>query len=502
MRSHLGNNKYTEENISKVHSLIKPADVRAGEPIKAFIKKNEKSSEAKIWRISPLGVEIIKSDSLSHISKNDLIELEIFVGLERTGHLGLIVTDEYNENHIRLIAIRFYQDGVENWQGRDRRATKRWSCSSDFMPNGVCPNPGKFNDFIFFKVIDLSSNGLRFQTSLRNKFLIPGMSLKATVTLPTVGSCLLNLKVQNADIIDKSGKEHLSVGCSFQNISKTTLEMIGQYVYQFGPQTSLSDIKESGLQLSQLSKGIEFKYVRTKEEFEQVIELRKIAYGEAGKITSEDNLTDLYDARSRIIIGLFRGKVVASTRLIFNEIDDQMEHEQFITLDSRVPRKNDICEITRVCTHPEFRGADLLAGLLKYVALTVAQSGRRYILGSATSKLLGMYLKMGFKNLNIKYSHEALNSEEHFIFLCDITEVAVGKGCSPIVWNLLWSDVVKYISENHILSFNSDDNVRIGFYRLFKPIANLTMKYLKTKKVKRSKSTSLEQNTEGKQKTL
>ena len=147
-----------------------------------------------------------------------------------------------------------------------------------------------------------------------------------------------------------------------------------------------------------------------------------------------------------------------------------------------VPHKNQICEITRVCTHPDFRGADLLVGLLKFVSLTVAQSGRRYILGCATDSLLKMYLKMGFRSLNIKFSHASLNNIEHTLFLCDITEVAVGKGVSPIVWNLLWADVVSYVGENQIMQFDPAANIRIGIYSMFKPFAQIALNVLKVKK--------------------
>jgi predicted GNAT family N-acyltransferase len=229
------------------------------------------------------------------------------------------------------------------------------------------------------------------------------------------------------------------------------------------------------LRVSQISHGIEYKYVRTREEYNQVLELRRLAYGSVGKLTSDTAVADKFDTRSRIIIGVYKGAVVASTRLIFNEIEDKMEHEQFVTFDSRVPSKDQICEITRVCTHPDFRGADLLIGLVKFVSLTVAQSGRRYVLGCATDTLLPMYTKMGFRSLNIKYSHEALNNIQHTIFMCDITEVAVGKGINPIAWNILWADVVEYISQNQIMRFDPASNVRIGIYNFFKPIAKLLL---------------------------
>ena len=472
---------------SAIHSTIVPADVRPGEPIKAFVKVGTKFEEVTVWRLSPLGAELVKCDKLKKLSAGDQLEVEICVGKERTDHLALIVDGEFVEGHRELIAIRFYQEEPAAWKGNERRNGDRWGCSSDFLPNGVCPNPGKFNDFLFFKVTDISSSGFRLETSLRNKFLVRGMTLKSTVTLPMIGHAAIALKIENASISDKGGREFLMLGCSFVNPSQTFLKLIGQYLFQFGPAVSLKELSDSGLSVEQIAKGVEFKYVRTKAEFEQVLELRKLAYGAAGKLASEEDVTDIYDARARIIIGLFRGKVVASTRLIFNEIDQQMEHEQFVTFDSTIPNRDQICEITRVCTHPDFRGADLLAGLLKFISITVAQSGRYYILGCSTDSLLPMYMKMGFQNLGIKFTHGSLNNVEHTIFMCDVRNVMIGRGVGPIVWNVLWSDASKYMDENQILKFDPASNVRIGVYRLLRPIALLAMNWMKVRRKSKSR---------------
>ncbi len=474
-----------------LHSNIIPADIRLGEPVKAFIKFKSRHVEVRVWRLSPLGIEFVRNSTLDDLKIGDSLEIQVCIGVERTAHLGLVVTHESSEGPHHILGMRFYQEDGFDYSGTDRRESKRWTCAADFLPNGVCPNPGKFNEFIFFKITDLSSKGMRIQTSMRNKFLVQGMTLRSTITLPMVGNSSIALKIENASIIEKSGKEFLSLGCSFVQPSSSFLKLLAQYIFQFGSAGSLKELSDAGLRVEKIAGGIEYKYVRTKEEYNQVLELRKLAYGEAGKLAKESDVADIYDSRARIVIGLYKGKVVASTRLIFNEIQDQMEHEQFVSFDSRVPSKDQICEITRVCTHPEFRGADLLIGLMKFASLTVAQSGRRYVLGCATEKLLPMYLKMGFRSLKIDFTHESLNNTNHTIFMCDITEVAVGKGINPIAWNILWSDVVQYISANQIMRFDPANNVRIGIYNFFKPLAHLLIWYMSKKKKKIKKDGSM-----------
>ena len=229
----------------QIHSLITPADIRAGEPVKAYVKVQGSFQETRVWRISPLGVEFLKSPALGEVKVGDSLGIELSIGKEKTTHSGVIVSAVYEDDRRSIVGVRFYQNEEENWiDGSERRSSKRWSCSSEFLPNGVAPNPGKFNDFIFFKLIDVSSNGCRIETSLRNKFLVPGMKLNTTITFPVIGNVNIRLKVKNAALIEKSGKDFLSLGCSFSDPSKTFHQILAQDVFQFGSASSIKELKD------------------------------------------------------------------------------------------------------------------------------------------------------------------------------------------------------------------------------------------------------------------
>jgi predicted GNAT family N-acyltransferase len=224
--------------------------------------------------------------------------------------------------------------------------------------------------------------------------------------------------------------------------------------------------------------------VRSKEDYEQVLNLRKLAYGGVGKIRNDSEVADIFDSRSRIIVGIYKGQVIASTRLIFNEIEDQTEHEQFVNFPATFPRKDEICEITRVCTHPDFRGSDILMGLFRFVAITVVQSGRKYILGCATKDILSLYLKLGFEDTGLTYNHTALNNMAHTVFIGDVAKGLSGQGISPFVWNIVWRDVIDYMMERQIVQLDPMANVRIGLYKSLGPLSRFL--YRKAKKPRRA----------------
>jgi predicted GNAT family N-acyltransferase len=462
----------------KIHGPIAPEIGRIGEPIKAtvsFTKSGNKVTfPTRIWKISPLGVELVQSSELADLTEGMPIDLEIYIGLTSSSFRGLVVTSCHHDRDQPLIGIRLCSpDSEESWNGDERRTNRRWNCSSEFSPTGVTLNPGKFNDFVYFRVIDISSTGMLLFTSLRNKFLVPGMRLEMNLSLPMVGQVQVAVEVVNARINQVGGKEGLSLGVKFVNAAKQVRRALAHYVFQFGAAGSIAELKQSGLDLPQANKVIEFKYVRSEDEYQQVLELRRLAYGKAGKLTSSESVSDIYDTRSRIVIGVYRGRVVATTRLIYNELDDQMEHEEYVTFPNDFPRKDEICEITRVCTHPDFRGSEVLLGLFRYVAITVIQSKRKYILGCATTELLPLYEKLGFRTIGMSYKHAALNNIEHHIIMGDVAAGLSGKGVNPIVWNVVWRDVVDYVTNREILEFDALAYVRVAIYRLFKPLSRL-----------------------------
>jgi hypothetical protein len=75
---------------------------------------------------------------------------------------------------------------------------------------------------------------------------------------------------------------------------------------------------------------------------------------------------------------------------MYHEPDDKFEHERFTTLPSDLDRDRTI-EITRICTHPDFRRGDLLMTMMQVAVLRVIESGRWIVLGSATEKLVPVY---------------------------------------------------------------------------------------------------------------
>src|SRR4029453_1790093 len=118
-------------------------------------------------------------------------------------------------------------------------------------------------------------------------------------------------------------------------------EIVAQYLAQFGDESVLKSLRADGALPKTVSDSLEFAFVRSSAEYREVLELRRAAYAAEGKIppgTSADDMSNIFDSRSRIVVCKLRGRIVASARLTFHEQTDLLEHEEFLNWSPDLPR--------------------------------------------------------------------------------------------------------------------------------------------------------------------
>ena len=206
---------------------------------------------------------------------------------------------------------------------------------------------------------------------------------------------------------------------------------IGQTLFENNSNWCPKTLYHLQFPVESIKTAVNFKIVKTKQEYDAVITLRNKAYAQSGKVDQNSSLVDHLDERSIIIVAKHGPKVVASLRLIISESHQQFEHEQFLILPKYLPPKKDMMEITRVCTHPDYRAGDLLEGLFQYSALVSVNEDRNWILGSSTDSLLPLYLKLGFQRTPISFEHQDLSGLKHTLFYANKNDILLGPFHSP-----------------------------------------------------------------------
>lgn len=469
--------QFSTNTVSPIHGPFVPAEIREGEMIKAKVKSLDPEfffhQEMRVWRISPLGIELVVGEG-QHLKKGAHLALDIQIGFQKTSLDGLVVDELSEEDEHTVLHIRLVPPKTEKSSLIERRTSNRWLCSDQFFPTAVAANPVKFNDFIYFQIKDISFGGFKIQTSLRNKFIIPGLAFDCIVNFPMIAQVNMKLTVRHVRVELENGRESLSLGVTYDTRTKKLLDTIGSYLIQFGSVQSLADVQDSGFLVHNVSDAVSYSFVKTKEEFEEVLKLRFTAYTAAGKVSSDKthlDMTDHFDAKSRIVIGRYRGEIVCSARLIFHQVGEQMEQEKFVKWDLSLPRPDEVVEIMRACTRPDFRGSDLLIGMFKFMAVTVAQAKKNWIVICATDEMVPFYEQIGFRTVNLSYPHTGLNNVIHHVMIANFLDGMIGKTVGPIPWNLVWADSVSYLSHYEIIEVDPFTQMRLTIYKWFAPLA-------------------------------
>jgi len=438
----------------------------------------------RVWRLSPLGVELV-NESAESFEKGDAIDLEIVISGQRTLFEGLVVDVVHGEESDLVIGIRLSKKVSLQAPSGNRRSGERWLCSDDFLPTCVAPTPGRFDDFMYFQIRDISADGLQLGCSLRNKFLIPGMRLGLTAVFPMAQMAQIEVEIVRVGLSSSGGRDKLVLGTRFCGLSDFARMVLGQYIIQFSNVESLDELRAASLAPRKVSMGVDFYNLKTEADYALMLELRHLAHSRDGNLkdgAQVDDLADINDARSRIVIGKHKGRVVATVRIRFNELDEPMEHEAYLPWPKTLPRRDQIIEISRVATHPGFRKNDLLAALFRYAFVAVVQRDRPWVVMSCLDHMVPFYSKLGFSNTGLRHTEPQWREDRVLnVMIANAFDLILGRGVSPVYWNFVWKDIAKHHRSHGLVQVSGIDRTRLMAYEALSPVFNLALKLRRSK---------------------
>ena len=457
-----------------IHSIVTPAEIRSNERVTAHVKIGDASDwvTARVWRLSPLGIEIV-DDFGSTPSSGASLEVRLSIGKNLSTYSGTVVGKTEEPLPGKLIGIRFVGKVGPPYGDTERRKSPRWNCNPSFLPTCMTPNPVQFGDYVYGTVRNISSKGMQITTSLRNKHIVPGMNLELQLGFPMTAHVSITATVNRVSITSIAGKDLLELGLEFDPTTRTIRDSIGQYLLQFSDVGSVQALRDQGFSFVSIASGVDYYFVNTDEDYQRVLELRLIANALAKKIPegySINDMSDLFDTRGRIIAGRYRDQIAVSCRLHFSESGDPLEHESYISLPSDFPRRDQIMECARAATHPDYRGGDLWSTFIQHVAICAVQANRPWILLSTTEELIPMYSRIGFRKQNITYVDPMYPEMTQHLLLMPVLDCILGKSIDPFTWNIVWRDVADYILDSDIVDGDLLTSVRMRAYRILAPL--------------------------------
>ena len=469
---------------NEFHGPCFPLEVREETPVRLTLTPvgSSESKERRVWRLSSFAIEFLVEDA-------DLIDDKIFqtyqtkitVGSSVVFYDQLEVTQVNVEGRFKIAVLPLHPLTVTGDPSVPKRKNKRFYCSDQFLPTGLSQSDIEVGRKMFFRVRDVSAEGMQLVTSLRNSHILNGMRIELRVNFPMIGELDVPVIVKNLRIADTKGGQFLVMGVVYEQKTTRLLETIGQYLTQFGLIESMEELYLQGLSSTHIGSAVNFTFVKTDKDYQELLELRYKAYQGDGKVENEVNVEDMadpIDRNYRLIIGKINGKAVCSGRITRWESENSLEIESMIDWPDDLPEKKDVIEVTRVCTDPSFRGSDLLISLFKFMISAIVRSGRPWVVISATSKYVELYKKLGGRLTPHTYNHPQLGGAKHEVIIGNVHRSLSGRDMSPLYWNIVYSDLVLFLDQHDLLPLTVQDHGRIALYRLLKPLATFLEKYV------------------------
>ena len=460
---------------------LEPADVYVNDPILAKIRLCEPDQifiDAKVQSISPLSLEVVvDAERLTLGAINCEIDVQLIVADQklalRTTVAGRSATVA---GQVRLVlgfnsVLQVHPEvgeATSNKLSAEVTTPHLWDCSAEFFPTALALNPARYNDYIYFKVLAVSAHGLRLMCSHRNKMLLPGLRLKLQMSLPMIGEVCLDVQVEHVSVHVDQRKRGFDVVVKVLSLESYAREMIAQYLIQFGRVDSLDALRAGGLNPPSVARGVDFYFLRSKQDHADVLNLRLMAHRQFGNFQNTDvrpeDLDDEADESARILIGKHKGRAVASARFRFAQKDQPLIMQAHIHCANELPPREQIVEVSRACTDPEYRRGNLFANVVHQLFVSAIPAGRHFVLLVSLPNLLEFYKSIGCKELGLTQYDEFWNGEQH-LMLMNSVHVCLGRDVGPVFWNLMFREPYEYLMERGAIYPSTLDRLRLLVYR-------------------------------------
>jgi predicted GNAT family N-acyltransferase len=271
------------------------------------------------------------------------------------------------------------------------------------------------------------------------------------VMFPTIGEATVNAQIMHISM--SADSKELVLGLKFEEASDAFKNVVVKYLLNFSNESVEGDInslRSAGFKPKSIKSHIDFSFVESVEEYQQVLAVRLEAYQRAGKIESSAaavDMSDITDLSSKIVLAKHRGKVVGSVRLTVCLSDrDRFELDSSLKLSDKLDRKKTV-EVSRLCVAASFENTDLVLGLIERCTEFCIKAGIETAITSCVQEMLPYYKKLGFYPTGEKFFLKTLNNLPHYLLIHQSKTHRSAKGMNPVYWFFAYRSIVKHMNQ-------------------------------------------------------
>ncbi|RYZ59275.1 MAG: GNAT family N-acetyltransferase [Proteobacteria bacterium] len=368
------------------------------------------------------------------------------------------------------IGLTFVTQKIPN----SERDDKLLAFSQVFRPLAYAEDPLLFQEFLHFQIEAYSPSEVVLRTSKSNRSLIPGQSLNLNCLLPSSKESMCKVRILKIDD-HESDEGSYQLRCRWMKPSEAFKEGLAEFILIAKPNVSISEMKAMGWSVTHMQKAIRFRYVSSDKDMRAVLDLRLAASQHEGLwagMRDSGVMLDAFDPYARQIMCIVGSKVVASARVIFNE--GKRSKSEHASYGAKLPLwlwKEGFLEASQLCTHPDYRGADVFHFLLQHLTRITAISESKHLLFHSTESMVPVYQKLGAKNLKIRVEVPSMPGTRLQLLTFDCHAAGLSLSGSPLSYNVAFKKMSEFTAQQGLLDIAPHHEIYRRTIGMIEPIA-------------------------------
>lgn len=469
--------QYAPSTERREHGRI---DVRMGGDIILFASHPnwKETKEFKVLDYSSLGLGIESLDQDLNLSNEELKEN---ISIKVDFRLSPKDTNPYN--FICRVANKSQKDtqpvrlGLHRILGSEDmfgdKAESLMEISDQIPLFGLMDHPFLYDQTSLIKVKRISKKQFLIENYDQSLAIFPSMEIVFSLNLFT-GNEPIHAKVEAVRPIAGG----ISFLANIDFLSENTEKAIVRYflrLIDIGPFA----LRKIGFNTANIKNIMTYRFVKSQQEYVEVLKLRKLAYSAVKKLSKEADLSDVshwYDPNCRIITAWHHNRLIGSANVFFaNGEDIPFELQRHIKPEEfkKLPNPKDMIEVVGLCMHHDYRKSDILMGIFERIFHVLITTNKSYIIAASDPYLWKVYEPLGFEKTGIKYTlHKTRELVLDVIMVHRRVGTYGGLKLDPMRWNELYRDMSRYLDGQGALP-------KTMGYKILSPIYKTYIEYAK-----------------------
>lgn len=337
--------------------------------------------------------------------------------------------------------------------------------------HGTIKDETRYRNFSSFSAVAISKNHLNLSLA-REMELSKGQSIKIKIL-----GVVLHVEI----IQYNEGTNSLVVCLEFSGRLRWEISRILLQNTQFTPKV-LSGL---GLSCRKIKGYLDYSFVQTEEEYQQVLMLRRQAYSEVNKMEADrplDQVKYFFDDYSDILIVRHGSQIIGSAAIIYgNGKDKQFEVQKLMKSEDDSIKlngqeyNNSMIEVAALCVLKEYRKTDVVHGIFESLCYEMMKHKKDYIIASSDKVLARTYKAIGFSDTGQSFTQPKYNDLKMHVLIVSKNAALKAKNVKFLHWWPVWGEIVKHMNDTSIIKISYAGRVKLYIreisYKLIKTLS-------------------------------